>query len=293
MGHINDNGMIYAINYADDNYKAVQHLCTKTLYRFGKVDRVIEYGPTDINKSFKEENNVILSQKKGNGYWLWKPYFVKKTLDNINDGDFLLYVDSATIVLKDIEPLITYMKQNNIDILCFETPFLEINWTKEAIIKLHDNHPGKNFQIEATYFLLRKSDVSLRVINEWLETAKKKNLIDDSDISDPCIENRHDQSLFSLICRNNDIKPVASISDRYLYENICRYYDKYYTEGKAECWADIYYKKHTNDNLGWYIFCHHFGGRGIKLYYKIMKKYIKTLYIEFVSRKKLQEVRKI
>lgn len=96
--------MIYAINYANDNYKKVQHLCTKTLYKYGKVDSVIEYGPDDIDLTFRNENSSILSKKKGNGYWLWKPYFVKKTLDSLKDGDYLLYVDSATVVIKNIKP---------------------------------------------------------------------------------------------------------------------------------------------------------------------------------------------
>lgn len=43
--------MIIAINYADSTYKKAQQFNTKTAYKYGKVDRVIEYGPENIDNS--------------------------------------------------------------------------------------------------------------------------------------------------------------------------------------------------------------------------------------------------
>jgi len=40
------------------------------------VDEYYNYGPNDIDNEFKKKNIEILSQKRGNGYWLWKPYFI-------------------------------------------------------------------------------------------------------------------------------------------------------------------------------------------------------------------------
>lgn len=42
---------------------------------------MIEYGPEDIEVSFKEANANILEYKRGNGLWIWNPYLIKKTLD--------------------------------------------------------------------------------------------------------------------------------------------------------------------------------------------------------------------
>ena len=45
--------MIVAINYADKNFKNAQKLNTKTAYKYGKVDRVVEYTPDDLNVRLK------------------------------------------------------------------------------------------------------------------------------------------------------------------------------------------------------------------------------------------------
>ena len=69
--------MIIAINYADKNFVKAQKLNLETAIRWG-ADRTIAYTPDDIDKDFKQRNKNILSAKKGNGYYLWKPYFLNK-----------------------------------------------------------------------------------------------------------------------------------------------------------------------------------------------------------------------
>ena len=41
--------MIVAINYADEKYKAAQKYNTNTAYKKGRVNKVIEYSPSDID----------------------------------------------------------------------------------------------------------------------------------------------------------------------------------------------------------------------------------------------------
>ena len=53
--------MIVAINYADENFKKHQKYNTATAYKKGKVDKVIEYSPSDIDDKFKDGNQRILN----------------------------------------------------------------------------------------------------------------------------------------------------------------------------------------------------------------------------------------
>lgn len=69
---------IVALNYADNAYKKAQKLNTKTAYKEGKVDFVYSYTREDLPKDFIDKNKDILNEKKGDGYYLWKPYFIKK-----------------------------------------------------------------------------------------------------------------------------------------------------------------------------------------------------------------------
>ena len=86
---------IIAINYADDNFTDAQKLNTWTAKHLGRASRVIEYGPKDMDEVFWESNKDILSRSRGGGYWLWKPYFIARTLRLLQEGDYLVYCDAG------------------------------------------------------------------------------------------------------------------------------------------------------------------------------------------------------
>ena len=70
------------INYADKQYEPARKWNTLTGKYIAKFDKVYEFSPHDIDPSFAILYHDILSQKRGNGLWLWKPYFVNKVLEN-------------------------------------------------------------------------------------------------------------------------------------------------------------------------------------------------------------------
>ena len=123
--------MIYAINYANDAYKNAQKLNTETAFSNG-VEKVIEYSSKDIDACFYNKNKEILLCHRGNGYWLWKPYFVKKTLEKLNDNDYLIYSDSASYYINNVNLLIQCMERESTDIMVFSLPrdMLERTWSK-------------------------------------------------------------------------------------------------------------------------------------------------------------------
>ena len=86
--------MLLVINYANEGFRPWQQLQTKTAYLFG-ADEVREYSAKDIDANFYAKNKLILDQKRGAGYWLWKPYIIKDALSAVNDGDYVFYVDSG------------------------------------------------------------------------------------------------------------------------------------------------------------------------------------------------------
>lgn len=87
---------IIAISYGDYKYIKQLKINKFTAINIGKVDKYYSYKPEDIDINFKNKNKDILSRKRGNGYWLWKPYFILKTLkEKLNKGDFLIYTDAG------------------------------------------------------------------------------------------------------------------------------------------------------------------------------------------------------
>ncbi len=207
--------MIYEINFADDNFKSAQKFNSKMAKKFG-ADVVVEYGPDYIDDEFKRENRAIWDNKRGCGYWLWKPYITKKTLAEINEGDYLLYMDSGSCAVDDIHILTDIMARDKIDIMLFCLHSLEKYYSKrDAFVLLDCDKPEftESPQRCATYFLLRKSDRSVKFINEWLEFAQDRRIITNEpnvmglDNYDGFVENRHDQTVLSLLSKKLGIQP--------------------------------------------------------------------------------------
>ena len=82
---------IIAISYGNELYQKQLAWNKKSALEVGKVDEHYSFGPNDIDLQFKEKNKIILSQKRGNGYWLWKSYFLLKIFkEKLNDGDYII-----------------------------------------------------------------------------------------------------------------------------------------------------------------------------------------------------------
>lgn len=59
-------------------------------------DRVLRMGPEDIQGStFWQANAGTLSQPRGAGYWLWKPYLIAQVLTTLRPDDLLVYCDAG------------------------------------------------------------------------------------------------------------------------------------------------------------------------------------------------------
>ena len=80
------------INYSDNKYRKQQKFALKMAKYLGGFDKEIAFNPSNIDAKFFQKYRNILEQKKGGGYWLWKPYFILKTLNDLNEGDYFLCI---------------------------------------------------------------------------------------------------------------------------------------------------------------------------------------------------------
>ena len=207
--------MIYEINFADENFKSAQKFNTKMAKKFG-ADIVIEYSTNDIDEEFKKKNDAIWNNKRGCGYWIWKPYITLKALESINVGDYLLYMDSGSCLVDNIHILTDVMEHDDADIMIFCLHSIEKNYSKrDALILLNCDKTEytETPQRCATYFLLKKSDRSVMFVQEWLKYAQDRRIITNEDNVmglpnyDGFVENRHDQTILSLLSKKMGIKP--------------------------------------------------------------------------------------
>ena len=210
----------YHINYAHNRYLKAQEYCSQSAKHFG-FDDVISYRYFNIDTDFREKNKSILQQPRGAGYWLWKPYFLKKTLEKINDGDLLVYSDAGSFYQQPPQPLIDLIQKDEHGVLSFELNGLyENQYTKKDAFVLMDmdkEEHVKSYQREATFILLIKNPFTVSLVDEYLEYAQNENIITDipnimGENYPEFIDHRHDQSIWSLLCKKHNIEPHRLIS---------------------------------------------------------------------------------
>jgi hypothetical protein len=205
----------YFICFADYKLSRTQERIRKQVENTKIFDHIICYNPNDFDSEFLEKNGkFIQNNPRGYGYWIWKPYIVLHTLKKMNENDILLYMDSGCTFRNHprFQEYINFVTESKQGILSFcLKENIEKRWTKmDVFVELQcEEDKYKNTpQICATAFLLKKCNYSIDVMNQWYENCCKHHLIND-DINlknESCfIENRHDQSLFSLTLKKNGI----------------------------------------------------------------------------------------
>lgn len=200
--------MIIVINYADQKFRKSQKYNTYTALKKGKADKVIEYSPHDIDENFLEKYSDILKEKRGAGYWLWKPYILHKTINKMNEGDYLFYCDSGAHFINKIEYLINELESSKQDVMIFDLPLVELQWTNPQLfinMDLDSESIKESNQRLATYILFKVSVKSKIFIEEYLSLCcEKENLLDAKEKitnSERFIAHRHDQSILSLLSK--------------------------------------------------------------------------------------------
>ncbi len=213
--------MIYAISYGNEKYKNALHLNLKMALKYGKADKVRGFTDADLSEKFKLENAEVFNRPRGGGYWIWKPQIILKALDEIEDGDYVVYTDAGSAFINRIELLTNALEKSGQDIMCFSLKHIEAQWTKrDAFILMEcDSEEYVNSeQLLATYIIVRKSSESIEIIRKYASYVLDRRIVTDEPnvMGKPnypgFIENRHDQTVWSLLCKKKGIKPFCDPS---------------------------------------------------------------------------------
>ena len=205
--------MIWFITYSNDLYAETRDFSARMALKFGHVDKVIVYTPEDIDLYFRKKYSAILNLKTGNGLWLWKPYFVRKALDEVSDGDIVFYCDAGSFLFKSCKPLINSMKD---DIWVSDIPLIEKQFTKPELFETMDcvgSEYSETNQIQGNFIAIRKTERGIRFADEWLlnctykDNLKQETICDIKNLDFVFIGHRSDQSVLSLLVKKWNIKP--------------------------------------------------------------------------------------
>jgi hypothetical protein len=199
-------------------------------------DRIRIWTEADLDSDFREKmKSHLVHGSRGYGYWCWKPQIVLQLLREMDEGDILLYVDAGCHLnpggikrlkeyfeLAEKYGIVAFQSRQIDDALRndFSTHFLpDGEWCKGDILDYfgvrNDSTIVNSGQMGGGIFLVKKSAAAVRFFEEFRQVYfDRYELCDDSPSISPnlpgFIENRHDQSIFSLLVKRNGVYTLSS-----------------------------------------------------------------------------------
>ena len=120
------------------------------------------------------------------------------------------------------------MKQRNQDVLPFQLLYLEGHWTKRDAFILMDSDTAQytdTKQIMSSFSLWKRTASSMKLADEWLSYAQDERIItdipnqSDKDNYPGFQEHRHDQSIWSLLCKKHQLDGVRKSANAIVEES--------------------------------------------------------------------------
>lgn len=198
------------------------------------IDEFLFLTNKDLDKNFRKNFHPYI-YRRGYGYWKWKSYLVKRQIDNMQEGDILVYSDAGCDFNINAEhrfaEYLEIVRRHESGILVFEDKFLERQYTKGDVF--HFFVVGENSlsfsdsnQRWAGMFIIRKCMNTMGFVAKWYDICMNHfALITDKASEIPnfpeFIENRHDQSVFSILTKQYHAYALPpSELDESNYENV-------------------------------------------------------------------------
>jgi len=230
-------------SFASPDLKRSASRVIKQAKKIKLYKKIKVFSREDLNLSEKKFLTKLLSEGKtrGYGYWFWKPLIIKKFLLSLKNNEILNYIDVGSHInlngFKRLNYYIHLVKKSKKGVLVFQyhklkkkkfqfPKRLEYMWTKSDLLNyfgvLNNKKITHSPQIESGCIFLKKNKFTLKLLDEWAEVYKKNfSLADDSKSElknfDGFLENRHDQSIFSLICKKNKVKTLSAYEIDWAY----------------------------------------------------------------------------
>jgi len=206
------------ISYADNKH-ALYDESKKRLFKeasdFNEFSKIKIYGYDDLTGEFKTKFQNTLEEIRGAGYWIWKFYIIEQELSDMNDEDYLIYVDcGCTINIKGKQRFFEYLdklKSSHYGMISFlQNGNYEKQFTIDELYKEFHLPKTNEQQINASILIMKKCDHLFLILNNCMNILKNNQrlITDDYNSTNKAknprfIENRHDQSFFDLATKKH------------------------------------------------------------------------------------------
>ena len=226
--------MIHLVTFSDESMSRAAELCVSSALRYGCDDYDHLYANSLKYHDFYKENESLLSQSRGVGYWAWKPYLIQHALQFGPNGDTVIYADAGIEFIAPVQHIIERMGHDEPqdDVWLFGNNWEHAHWCKRdtadkiyparrslpspktesgKLLELVSQWGRFGKQCQASVIFFRVSDYSRAFVAEWLKWCLHDGgrLIDDSPSVLPnhpeFREHRHDQAILTTLAYREGI----------------------------------------------------------------------------------------
>jgi len=221
-----DTAHLTAITYADGCCEKSRERNRQTALEVG-VDEARAYGRKeiahhkDLDAEWAERHADILNQKKGGGWWLWKPAMILKTLQDDAvpwHTGVVLWLDAGNFYVGDPQPVVA-RALNNSDVAAMRLKCCtESDWTSAKALKLlgGDVYSIADLPQLGAYFLMfRKTTTAMAFVEDWLRYSEDPDILMESggtsNMEGAPGYQRHmaDQSIFSVLFKQRGFEAMS------------------------------------------------------------------------------------
>ncbi len=165
------------------------------------------------DKEFWSQHGTFMKKyKRGNGYWIWKSYIIKKIMEKTHSGSVIVYCDAGCTLnpnqRRKLLNWISLAQNNEGKQVGFDGSDIERRRTKKDLLHKLGFVALENMksnQLSASVFIIINTPSNRNLVNQWYElsTCDEYHYVDDSPSILPnspyYIEHRHDQSIWSIL----------------------------------------------------------------------------------------------
>jgi hypothetical protein len=232
---------IHIISYGSNRYfvRLSKNIISQISSKYNNVNFTL-YTNADLPEKIVEYSK---SEKRGYGYWIWKSYIISKKLNELNDGDILLYVDGRSSFKGNrISWLDKFIDNFEYDIALWSmNNTSNKEYTKIETMQYFDLETNQEYlkkkQYAAGIILIRNCLVIRSLFNDFYDLSwSNKHLVnDDNNISihPEFITHRHDQSILNLLLFIYKELKIYDINDETIYnqDSILPHFYQHPTKG--------------------------------------------------------------
>ena len=195
----------------EENFVSARNRLTQEAKSIGLFDDVRGYSWSDV-KNQDALGSSLRQNKRGCGYWLWKPAIISEVLAELDDGDILVYCDGGDELSTSTRQWKKFFRHlGKVDLICKRISACALHRCREELLSKFSCQSVSGcrlcYQYEMGATFIKKTPFTVELINEWLRImiACPELVVDvESDEKHKeqlptFLENRHDQSVFSLL----------------------------------------------------------------------------------------------